>query len=235
MSNESVAAQMLPETAITTISEDQVADYLNENPDFFLAHQELLAEITLPHESGEAVSLLERQVKLLRERNYSLSEQLGNLLENASRNDHIFEITRSLVLSLLRADTPDALITAVQDTLLTQDNIDACTLVLDARVGVSPPRGAEPADLTTRFADVFRLRHTHCGRPTADQLTFLFGETAGKLKSSALCPISAAGEPVGILAIASRQNHYFNVNLDTLFLDFIGSVVAAVLEGRLNR
>ena len=50
------------------LTADQVAAYLKENPDFFINRDSLLAEITLPHESGKAISLLERQVRVLRER-----------------------------------------------------------------------------------------------------------------------------------------------------------------------
>ena len=50
------------------ISADDVASYLRENPDFFTDRDGLLAEMTVPHESGKAISLLERQVKILRER-----------------------------------------------------------------------------------------------------------------------------------------------------------------------
>jgi len=48
------------------LSADQVASYLKKHPDFFINRDSLLAEITLPHESGQAISLLERQVKILR-------------------------------------------------------------------------------------------------------------------------------------------------------------------------
>lgn len=214
------------------ISGEQVAAYLSENPDFFLSHQELLADLTLPHESGKAVSLLERQVTLLRERNYSIREQLGNLLENASKNDQFFEITRNLVLALLRAGSIGQLGDAVKETFLAQDNIDACELFLDSEYDADSKSQPE---LGVLFADVFRLNHTHCGKPAAGQLECLFGAAAPAIRSTALCPIVLDGKPLGILAIASRQVHYFNVNLDTLFLDFIGKVIAAIVEGHLAR
>ena len=105
MSTESGAAEKIAEMTEESVTEDQVAAFLRDNPDFFLDHQELLAELSLPHQSGEAVSLLERQVSVLRERTYHANAKLGNLLENASKNDELFELTRSLVLTLLRADS----------------------------------------------------------------------------------------------------------------------------------
>ena len=236
MSNESGAVKKLPELAEIGVTEEQVATYLAANPDFFRNRQELLADLTLPHQSGEAVSLLERQVSILRERTYHANEKLGSLLENASKNDQIFEVTRGLVLSLLRADSAAQLAESLSETLLRQDSVDACQLVLTDELG-SEANGNLSIDnnLAETFADVFRLDHTHCGQPTNQQLAILFGEAGGTIRSTALCPIVSGNRQLGILAIGSLKSNYFNVNLDTLFLDFIGHVIAAVLEGQLSR
>src|SRR5690606_11642643 len=84
-------------------SEDQVRDYLRENKSFFERHPDLLEEITLPHASGKAVSLVERQVSLLRERNIDMRRRLSKLLDNARDNDKLFGNTRDLVLRLLES------------------------------------------------------------------------------------------------------------------------------------
>ena len=236
MSNESGAAERLAEMTEPHITEERVAAFLSANPDFFLDHQELLADLTLPHQSGEAVSLLERQVSVLRERSYHASAKLGNLLENASKNDQLFEVTRVLVLTLLRADSVEQLATAVCDTLMKQERVDTCKLVLSGSLAVNSTDNLKvDQNLDESFADVFRLNHTHCGQSDEDNLPLLFGEMAKDIKSTALCPIVANGTPLGVLAIGSKQSNYFNINLDTLFLDFIGHVIAAVLEGKLSR
>ena len=236
MSNETGAAESIPELMQSDVTEEQVSAFLSANPDFFLDHQELLAELTLPHKSGEAVSLLERQVSVLRERSYHANAKLGNLLENASKNDQLFEVTRILVLTLLRADTVHQLADAVCDTMMKQESVDSCRLVLsDSMSSDSTATFGIDRNLDESFADVFRLKHTHCGQPDEKQLEILFGDQANDIRSTALCPIMAKGMPLGVLAIGSEQSNYFNLNLDTLFLDFIGHVISAVLEGRLSR
>ncbi|MBT8146566.1 MAG: DUF484 family protein [Gammaproteobacteria bacterium] len=236
MSNETSAAENIPEATGSGVTAEQVAAFLGANPDFFLDHQELLADLTLPHQSGEAVSLLERQVSVLRERSLHVNTKLGNLLENASKNDQLFEVTRTLVLTLLGAETVEQLAVAVCGTLLRQESVDACKLLLnDSRHSDSTDNLTVDANLDTIFAEVFRLQHTHCGQPEQEQMEILFGAKASDIKSTALCPILANGTPLGILAIGSEQSNYFNVNLDTLFLDFIGHVIAAALEGKLSR
>ena len=55
--------------AATETEEESIARYLQHNPDFFERHQPLLARLRLPHvRSGSTVSLVERQVEVLREK-----------------------------------------------------------------------------------------------------------------------------------------------------------------------
>ena len=57
----------------------QVSDFLRENPDFFVGRDDLLLKLTLPHRRGNAISLVERQVALLRERAMDYRHQLAHL------------------------------------------------------------------------------------------------------------------------------------------------------------
>src|SRR4030065_1349468 len=68
--------------------EEAVARYLEDHPDYFQRHPETLARILLTHETGgKAVSLIERQVQVLREQNQALQRQLRDLVNNAREND----------------------------------------------------------------------------------------------------------------------------------------------------
>ncbi|HBD12033.1 MAG TPA: DUF484 domain-containing protein, partial [Porticoccaceae bacterium] len=89
------------------LSARQVSEFLLENPDFFSRHPDLVADLELPHESGKAVSLIERQISVLRERNMEMRQRLNSMLESAQANDKLFEKTKRLVLSLLDASTLD--------------------------------------------------------------------------------------------------------------------------------
>ena len=63
-----------------------VAKYLRKEPNFLLEHPEILDQLNLPHESGQAVSLIEKQVQRLREQNRSLSRKLNQLVQVATDN-----------------------------------------------------------------------------------------------------------------------------------------------------
>ena len=86
-----------------SLSPEQVAAYLHAHPEFFVDRDELLGEMRIPHQPGDAVSLVERQVRLLRERNIEMRHRLSQLMDVARDNDRLFDKTRRLVLDLLDA------------------------------------------------------------------------------------------------------------------------------------
>lgn len=218
------------------LSADQVAAYLRAHPDFFASQDELLAELSLPHESGKAISLLERQVTVLRERGIEARQKLNNLLENARNNDQLFDTTRNLVLALLRAENITEIASVTQDQLANHANIDACEIILieHPQLNSSPTTRTESlANLRRDFGDVFRLKRTHCGALDNEQIAYLFPGSEQKIRSTALCPVMNNSEVLALLAFGNKEDNYFNVHLDTLFLDFIGHVVGAVLDREL--
>jgi len=216
---------------------DLVAAYLKDHPEFFIGRDELLADLSLPHASGKAISLLERQVTILRERGMEARQKLNNLLENARNNDQLFDVTRNLVLALLRARDISEIASVTQDQLASQANIDNCEfIVIDhPAVKTSPAvRSESLATLRRDFSDVFRLKRTHCGALSEQQVAYLFPGPAGKIRSTALCPVINNSEVLALLAFGNKSDNYFNVNLDTLFLDFIGRVVGAVMDRQIT-
>jgi len=233
MSSDVTAIDQVKET---DASEAQVVAYLKAHPEFFVGQDSLITELSLPHKSGKAISLLERQVTVLRERGLEARQKLGNLLENARSNDQFFDTTRSLVLALLRANNTTELANATQDQLTNHSNIDACEIILveQNNLNVSESiRTYPPNKLKQDFKDVFRLKRTYCGALERWQVEFLFPGCSESLKSTALCPITHDSEVLALLAFGNKNEDYFNVQLDTLFLDFIGHVVGAVLNKQL--
>jgi len=225
------------DAAEQSLSADQVAAYLRDHPDFFSEQDELLSQLKLPHESGNAISLMERQVTVLREQGIEARQKLNNLLENARNNDQLFDTTRNLVLALLRAKDITEIASVTQDQLANQANIDACEIILieQPQLNTSPATRTESeATLRADFADVFRLKRTHCGPMDSKQIDYLFPGTETTIKSTAICPVMNNSDVLALLAFGNKEDNYFNVNLDTLFIDFIGRVVGAVLDRELG-
>ena len=82
-------------------NEQLVRDYLAHNPDFFKQNPDIFEAINISHDSGKAISLVERQVNLIRERNKELSTQIEYILSAAKENEVLMEKTKRLVLNLV--------------------------------------------------------------------------------------------------------------------------------------
>jgi uncharacterized protein YigA (DUF484 family) len=233
MSIKVVAAKQVTDEKDNSPTVKQVVEYLREHPDFFVEQEDLLADLSLPHESGKAISLLERQVTILRHRGIDARQKLSNLLENARDNDQLFDTTRNLVLALLRANSVTEISEVTQDQLSHHANIDACEVIVieHPELNVSNAiRTAPLSKLQQDFSDVFRLKRTHCGALTTDQTDYLFPTDNHSIRSTAICPAVNNSEILALLVVGNKSEEYFNVDLDTLFLDFIGRVVGAVLD-----
>lgn len=218
------------------VSADQVAHYLQKHPDFFINRDSLLEEITLPHESGKAISLLERQVKILRERSIESRHTLNTLMETAKYNDQLFSVTRALILALLIEDDVSQIASATEANLNTQPGIDVSSVILfdtDHLNNVENTR-LESADfLQESFPTLLRDRKTICKSIDKDTATFLFPHRGGGIRSVALCPIGRE-RMLGVLAIGNKAQDYFHPDLDTLFLDFIGEVLESIIIRKIN-
>lgn len=232
MNSENSAKQGAEKNSVT---DEQVAQYLKKHPDFFINRDSLLEEITLPHESGKAISLLERQVKILRERSIESRHTLNALKENAKYNDQLFSVTRTLILALLIEDDVSQITSATEANLNTQPGIDASSVILfeSAHICNVENTRLESADfLQESFPTLLRDRKTICKSIEKKAAAFLFPRHGG-IRSVALCPIGRE-RMLGVLAIGNKAQDYFNPELDTLFLDFIGEVLESIIIRKIN-
>ena len=69
--------------------EAKVIEYLQHNPAVLMAYPEVFSSLEIPHQAGGAISLVERQLKLLREENYSLKSQIEELVGIARENEEL--------------------------------------------------------------------------------------------------------------------------------------------------
>lgn len=205
------------------ISADAVAAYLKAHPDFFADRDSLLADMTVPHESGKAISLLERQVKILRDRSIESRHTLNGLLENARYNDQLFSVTRNLILTLLEEDQLTQLAAVTESSLSTQPGIDACRLIIVDTSEIA-------SELQKRFPSLFRSKQVLSQQLDRETSALLFPDTSPALRSAALCPVTHHNSLLAVLAIGNHAQDYFNDDLDTMFLDFIAEVLGAMVN-----
>ena len=88
-----------------------VAEYLKSNPEFFEDYADVIAEIFVPHpHGGRAVSLAERQMLTLRDKNRQTETKLAELIAFGEENDAISEKVHRLAVGLIAAETFQAVI-----------------------------------------------------------------------------------------------------------------------------
>jgi uncharacterized protein YigA (DUF484 family) len=207
-----------------------VAAYLRANPDFFVTHPELLTELLLPHESGDAISLVEHQVSVLRDRNIESRKHLGSLLEAAKINDALFGKTRELVLALLDAPDLIELVSTLKAQLRADFDVTAITVfALDGTL--TPVLGIQSTTRANAEDRLGNLLHgsAACGAIREQEGKFLFPENSG-IRSAAVVPLRHHGFR-GILALGSVDAHRFDPRMGTLFLRYIGEVLSRLLTG----
>jgi uncharacterized protein YigA (DUF484 family) len=223
-------------TTVDPHDEDTVMRYLRDNPDFFGRHPMLLTDLSLPHDSGQAISLVERQVAILRERNIDMRRRLTHLVGAANINDTLFEKTRRFTLRVLDCKNLDAIETVLAETLIDDFAAD------QARCFVSHPIAFESRRLLTFCSSAQELPLIHltqatglsCGLLRGDEFQKLFGESA-KVDGSAALIHLRHGDLVGILAIGSHDPMRFTPEMGTLFIRYIGDVLSRVLARSLAR
>lgn len=216
----------------SAISAEQVVEYLQSNPNFFLTQDELLIQLRIPHVRGTTISLVERQLAVLRERNGDLQQRLQHLMGVARDNDRLFDKTRRLILEMLDAQNIDELIGVVDDSLHYSFSVPFVGLTLFTDKPISAGRQQPLKTAQQHIAGVLAGK-TLCGVLRPKELEFLFGkEQAKDVKSVAVAVLEHDGIQ-GVLAIGSDNLEQYNSNVDTLFLTYLADVLARLVPGLL--
>ncbi|MEE9422670.1 MAG: DUF484 family protein [Gammaproteobacteria bacterium] len=218
----------------TPLDEQQILGFLRSNPDFFEQHMDLLTELKLPHPSGTAVSLIERQVTALRDQNDQLKSKLLNLIQVARDNDRLNSRMHSMIMDLVKARSITALLDTLSEHLHNEFNADAIAAHL---TGMDEAQAKETGSkllvisgkFKTQFAEILDTGNPICGRLTQAQLDTLFEDQAAALQSAAVIPIGVKAEQ-GLLAIGSREANRFFPGMGTHFLSHLGELVGQLLR-----
>jgi uncharacterized protein len=219
----------------TETEEESIAAYLQHNPDFFERHQALLARLRLPHvRGGSTISLVERQIEVLREKHAALEGKLADLVQVARGNDAIADKLHRFTRRLLGSRTREDAIAAVEASLREDfDARHAVLVLIGAQADSTPQRflraiRSDDANLKS-FETLFASGKPRCGQARDSQREFLFGVDANDIGSIALVPLGEKGS-VGLLAIGSTDRDRFHPGMSTEFLARMGELIADALS-----
>src|ERR1700682_865602 len=221
-----------------SLNDASVAEYLQTYPDFFERNSPLLIKLRLPHlrDAGATVSLVERQVEVLRERNQSLERKLKELVDVARANDaladRIHRMSQRLIPGHDLKETIDAVETSLREDFDAMHSVLVLFLeeakALEASVGrflrVDALAGAD----TKTFDSLLQSGKPRCGQIRDTQRDYLFGKDPVEIGSVALTPLGPKGA-LGILAIGASDADRFHPAMSTEFLSRIGELVTYAL------
>jgi uncharacterized protein YigA (DUF484 family) len=204
---------------------EDVEQYLQNNPQFFEEHAEMLTKISLPHpHGGRTISLSERQLLALREKNKELEKKLRELIAFANDNDALQHKVHEFVVALFAARDLATLQEMIPHLLRDIFAIPHAELRLWQ---IAPPSAEVLA-----FADA--QSQPVCLHHAAHDTAAWFGEHAAQLHSYAYLPLHAGSETVGLLVLASEDKQRFYPEMGTVFLERIGEAVASALHPYLD-
>lgn len=216
-----------------TSLKEVVASYLLKNPDFLDQNPDVLEALKIDHQSGAAVSLIERQVEQLRASNEELERQLKRMMLVASENEQLMSRLHKLTLELLTIDSRTEFFTHLGNSLLNDFNADILQIYLfdldTAALAGEDVIGIQADDpQVEQFQSQLEKDQTVCGRMSESKLEFLFGSKARWVQSTALVPLGEQGSD-GIMAIGSSDPARFYPGMGTLFLDLLADVISTSL------
>ena len=222
------------------IKAEQVIAYLQDHVNFFYDHPELVRELKIPTDSGVAVSLVEFQLRKLREQIQLLERENDHMIETARINSVLFEKTRALVLSLLNAGDLDDLSVVLDEKLANGFDIPIVRLLLSDQFNVPDSIALISPIKAQEFKEGGNLAHAisdkepWVGRLTADRRKQLFGKKSQAVESCAILAL-VRGHTYGLLALGHPDATHFQSSQDTLFLEHIGEALAMILPRLLNQ
>ena len=217
------------QTCDIELDDETVREYLKNHDDFLQRNPEMLDYLHISHASGSAVSLVEKQASVLRERNTELRQQLKALTTNARANDSLFEQTRTLVLKLLEADSLESLYSIFTASITTDFDIEHASMILYGDDADNDGWRSEPQDKVKKeIGALFKGHKAICGTLRKAELTFLFPEGNG-MGSAALAPL-VGSKQLGLIAVGSSDANRYNGKVDTLFLSHVADVMVKLMS-----
>lgn len=200
---------------------EDIAQYLRDHPEFFEAYAGMLAEVNIPHpHGGRTISLSERQMLTLREKNRLLEKKLHEFIEIAKENDALQNKLHNFILALLAGHNLMSLQEAVTASLRDIFAIPHAALHVW--------KGLPPSAEVLAFAD--GLAQPVCTHEAVHETASWFGEAGPELRSFAYIPLRDGEHSIGLLILASEDAKRFYPEMGTVFLQRIAEAVSAALR-----
>lgn len=217
--------------------EAKVIDYLQKNPDLLESYPEVFTALSIPHHGGDVVSLVERQLKILRNENQALKKKLSELVSIARENEELNQRFHRLSIELMSANQLHDVLAMVQDQVQTFFYTDYVRFkflpgIIDNKNRLSAHYLDKESGIVDTIKPWLEKRKPVCGQLDEQVNSELFGVDI-KVESSALVPLYHTNE-LGLLCLGSSSKTRFNQDMGTIFLEQLGELVSTRIQGLLS-
>ncbi|MDL1866585.1 DUF484 family protein [Betaproteobacteria bacterium PRO4] len=212
------------------ITPEEIIQYLQDHPKFFEEHPDLMESLRFPHPyEGRAISINERQVAILREKNRLLQDRLQELIDVGENNDAIGEKMHRLTVALLGFSSLPEMLHGLRYHLCEDFSIPHVVIRLweidefGAEADLPPLEFDEISNNVRTLAQ--GMLRPYCGPEVDNEIRQWFDQDAEYLKSFAIIPLKKQSN-FGLLVMASPEVERFYPDMGTLYLERLGDMVS---------
>ncbi|HVY05708.1 MAG TPA: DUF484 family protein [Burkholderiales bacterium] len=208
---------------------EDVARYLQDHPEFFESHADMIGDMSIPHpHGGRAIPISERQLITLREKNKVLEGKLRELVEFGEENDAIGERVHRAALAMMKPANVETLLQVLHYNLREDFAVPHVAIRLWSQWDHPPLAEFAPSSEEVRvFAD--SLAQPYCSHQPMFETAGWFGEAGDLLKSFACIALRSDDRVFGLLVLASEDPERFYPEMGTLYLKRLGELVSVAL------
>ena len=223
------------ETVAEDKMEEQVADYLKEHPDFLNRHGDVFAVLDVDHQqAGRSVSLIERQVGVLRQREQHQEARIREMIDAARQNEALGQRLHHLAVTLIQERDLSHQLADFINRIVEGDKLDAVSVLVAEELPSAPAEIRLDQEKNDEYRDVVnRVAH---GASVCDDrlprrlLDYLFGDDT-TVQSVAVVPLVISGQrPFGVVVLGATDVERFHPEMGTHYLDRLGQLLAAALR-----
>ena len=215
--------------------ERAVVEFLKAHPEFLQQHPDVFASLEVVHKpTGSSVSLIERQVSVLRQRERQSELQIKEMISAARRNETLSRRLHQFAVTLIQAVDYSRQLSTHINKIVEGEELASITVVVGGDLTRSPKETRLQQNKIAEYREL-RNRISHGASVCDDRLPrrlldYLFGADS-TVQSTALIPLVTSGQrPFGIVALGATESDRFNPSMGTHYLDRLGQLLAAALR-----
>ncbi len=211
-------------------TEQLVADYISQHPDFFQRHTDLIGGLRLHDEQRGVVSLVERQQQLLREKVQNLEEEITHLMVTAQQNERLFFLYSDMYMRMIDCQSAAEIIDCIHQACTQLLSLSDCKLWLKNHA--LDHQNVSKNDCLGVMQNRLTKEDYYFGRIVQNEQELIFSESCSG--SVVLIKLVNNEEDLGFIAISSKDAEHFDPTMDTLLLEQFRKLVGKLLGQQLE-